>query len=72
MQSQATTRFTFCYWFRILRAHNRFSVYESFKFALWLASPKTVKLTRLGNGYCGIRLARAPRATAPHVARVSG
>ena len=58
----ATNGLTFCEWFRILRKHNHFSLLESIKFALWLHAPKTIRLTRLGNGYCGIRLARAPRA----------
>jgi len=50
---------TFRQWYRILREHNHFTIYESLKFALWLANPRVIRLTKLGNGYCGIALSKA-------------
>lgn len=38
-------------WYRILREHNHFSVWEAFTFALWLASPHKVRSVHVGNGY---------------------
>ena len=43
---------SFWYWYRILRQHNRWSIWQAIRFARWLASPGKYRASvHVGNGY---------------------